>query len=123
MNATPLPVLPSIRITQLEIRERPTRFSDNYGLSEGDLTIVAAVPSRDAPEHEIEIRFGASLPGPWNLMHEAARSSWLRSQLMAFVAHEIDEMLFIAGLGKDPHAPKPPYTFAPGTLLDGKVAP
>lgn len=107
MKTNPLRVLPSIRFTSVEISEQPVRAG--YGeLFEGLANFTALVPSRDAPEHEIEIRFAVGLPRHWALMPEDSRASWLRSQLMNFVGHEIDEMLFLAGLGRDPHAPRQP---------------
>lgn len=102
MKHAPLPVLPSIRFTSIEIREATAKGVDGR-LFGGELCIRAAVPDRQAPERTIEIKFGVGLPPHWSHMTEASRVGWLRSKMLDLVAHEIDEMLFVAGLGRDPH--------------------
>lgn len=103
MKRIPLPVLPSIRFTSIEVLEGDTRDARTGYVLDGVLNMTAAVPDRSSPSREIEIRFGTGLPTHWREMGEANQVRWLRSKMMDLVGHEIDEMLFIAELGPDPH--------------------
>src|SRR4051812_18654846 len=101
MNERPLRSMPSIRFVDVEIVEGPIR--DGYHVVPGLLNLVAAVPDRFKTEREIEIRFACGLPPHWKHMPGPDRGHWLRSQMIEFVTHEIDEMLFVSALGPDPH--------------------
>lgn len=50
------------------------------------------------------IKFVEELPERWSKMTDEEQLSFVRFIIIKAMSHEIDEYLFISGLGKDPHA-------------------
>jgi hypothetical protein len=96
-----LPMLPSIVFTKVAFEEQ-TRPYQIAGRLCDLLTVIAVVKNRNTRE-DVEIRQSSIVPTSFT--PEKFDPQWLRSKLLELCAHEIDEMLFVAGLGKDPHAP------------------
>lgn len=128
MRNEPLPLLPSIRFTLCEIDRRAVNsFGRIY--EAGTLHLRAVVPDRDQQRHvpppwaehggtERELKFSAILPPHWDELTPDRQAGWLRSRLLDFIAHEIDEMFYVAGLAPDPHKPK---QYEPIVLPDLKL--
>jgi hypothetical protein len=50
------------------------------------------------------VRFVEELPERWPSMTDEEQLSFARFIIIKAMTHELDEYLFISGLGKDPHA-------------------
>ena len=68
-----------------------------------DRLVIAYVGMDRYSQRPVTIKFVEKLPEDWSRMTDEAQLSFVRFIISKAMTHELDEYLFVSGIGEDPH--------------------